>query len=182
MLNKHKRECIAIEGYLTQAKLETALKSIVGAENWKGRELNVPRSRRRWDMAYSINGVTTVVEFDGDAHYRDSLKIKVDREKDVAAQEIGYLVVRFPYWLQLTDETIDLYFRLSANILQDFPHGFITTKIFPASFCELGIERFQREMAALPETVKKGVVQSLKDRSKEHGDEYVLPKNLRNVL
>lgn len=173
---------ITINGYLVQEKLETALKAIVGDSNWHGRELLVPGSRRRWDMAYQINRHITVVEFDGDAHYRDSLKIKVDCEKDLVAQQQGYSVVRFPYWLQLTSETAQHFFGLTAEIFQDFPHGFITTKLFPASFCERGIERFERELNSLPATVKNSVLQSLKERSYEHGVDYVLPSALRNLL
>src|ERR1035438_355061 len=43
---------------------------------------------------------------------------------------------------------------LEAEIDQSFPHGFITTKLFPASFCELGIERFRAELLALPGSVR----------------------------
>jgi hypothetical protein len=75
--------------------------------------------------------------FDGDEHYRNTLKIKNDREKDEMARCGGYRVVRIPYWVQLTSETLKHYFHLEAEIIQDFPHGFISTKVFPASFCEL---------------------------------------------
>ena len=58
-------------------------------------------------------------------------------------------VVRVPYWVQLDRTTLGHYFGLSAEIEQRFPHGFITTKLFPASYCELGVERFRRELEAL---------------------------------
>ncbi len=173
---------ITIEGYLTQAKLETAIRAIVGDGNWRGRELIVPNSRRRWDMAYSIGDQITIVEFDGDKHYWDSLKIKVDAEKDAVAYSLGYKVVRFPYWVQLTQETALHYFGMDAEISQNFPHGFITTKIFPASFSELGITRFTGELQSLPNNTKNAVIQSLRDRSGEHGADYVLPSSLRNLL
>lgn len=173
---------ITIEGYLLQGKLESALRQLVGEENWRGRELRVPDSRRRWDMAYQIQDHTTVVEFDGDQHYWDSLKIKVDTEKDAVAKSLGYSVVRIPYWVQLTTETAQHYFGLPAQISQDFPHGFITTKIFPASFSEMGVSRFSRELSALPETTKNAVLSSLRDRAQEHGAEYVLPQSLRHML
>lgn len=173
---------ITIEGYLLQGKLESALKQLVGEANWLGRELRVPDSRRRWDMAYEIQGHTTVVEFDGDQHYWDSLKIKVDVEKDTVAHSLGYSVVRIPYWVQLTTETVQHYFGIQAQIAQDFPHGFITTKIFPASFSELGVSRFFREISALPGSTKNAVISSLQDRAQEHGIEYVLPPSLRHML
>ena len=173
---------ITIEGYLLQGKLESALKQMVGEENWCGRELRVPDSKKRWDMAYQIQGHTTIVEFDGDQHYWDSLKIKVDAEKDAVANSLGYSVVRIPYWVQLTTETAQHYFGIEAQISQNFPHGFITTKIFPASFSEMGVSRFSREFSALPENTKNAVVSSLRDRSQEHGTDFVLPPSLRYML
>lgn len=173
---------ISINGYLLQAKLEKALKEIVGDKAWRGSEVRLPTGRRRWDMSYELDGTIYVVEFDGDAHYRDSLKIKIDNEKDAVAREHSIRVIRFPYWVQLTSETLAHYFGLVATISQDFPHGFISTKVFPASFCELGIERFRHEMASLPAQVKDSVIASLNHRSTEHGVDYVLPKSLQNWL
>ena len=173
---------IVIEGYLVQSKLEHALQAIVGAGNWKGREVRLPTGRWRWDMSCQAGDRAMVVEFDGDEHYRNTLKIQVDEQKDRIAAEYGYHVVRIPYWVQLTTETLLHYFGLSANIHQDFPHGFITTKVFPASFCELGILRFEQELYSLPASVREAVVLSLRARANEHGAKYVIPTRLQNVL
>ena len=173
---------VTIDGYLVQSKLEDALCKIVGSDCWRGRETRLPVGRRRWDMSYEIDGQITVVEFDGDEHYRNTLKIKTDEEKDQVAMEYGLRVVRIPYWIQLTTETLHHYFKLSAVIRQDFPHGFITTKIFPASFCELGVARFERELTSLPAGVRNAVAASLRERCREYGNAYVVPSSLRNVL
>ena len=133
-------------------------------------------------MAYWRDGQITVVEYDGDEHYRHSIKIKTDRAKDDAARTLGYQVARFPYWVQLDNTTARHYFGLEAEIQQSFPHGFITTKLFPASFCELGIERFRTELAGLPQAVRESVIASLRDRVQEHGLEFVLPVALVNTL
>ena len=173
---------ISIEGYLVQSKLESAIKQIVG-DGWRGRELRVPGTKRRWDMAYEMDRKTTVIEFDGDEHFWNSLKIKVDREKDKIAADVGYTVVRIPYWVQLTTETLKFYFGLEAEIEQSFPHGFISKKaLLPASYCELGIDRFRNEIKALPSTVRNAVIASLQDRIKEHGMEYVIPKTLNDLI
>jgi hypothetical protein len=71
---------------------------------------------------------------------------------------------------------------LEAEIDQSFPHGFITTKLFPASFCELGIERFRAELLALPGSVRDAVISSLRQRVAEHGLQYVLPKSLAAII
>jgi hypothetical protein len=173
---------ITIESYLTQAKLASALKQLID-ESWIGEEVTVAAgSRRRWDMAYLSAEGTVVVEYDGDPHYCNTIRIKADREKDRVAADLGFRVVRFPYWIQLTSEMLAHYFELSAEIRQDFPHGFVTTKIFPASFCEIGVERFEHELRDLPSGVRMSVVQSLRDRAKEHGIEYVLPSKLRGLI
>ena len=94
---------IQIDGYLVQKKLERALIAVVGQAAWRGREVRVVTgSRRRWDMVYEDPSGMVAVEFDGDEHYRHTLKIKTDREKDELARRAGYKVVRFPYWVQLS--------------------------------------------------------------------------------
>lgn len=166
---------VTIEGYLVQSKLATALCAIVGDANWRGHEVRLPVGRRRWDMSYAIDGQVTVVEFDGDEHYRNTLKIKADEEKDAIAAVHGLQVVRVPYWVQLTTDTLAHYFGLSATIGQSFPHGFIITKMFPASFCALGVARFMRELSEIPPAVRVAVLQSLQARVAEHGTPYVVP-------
>jgi hypothetical protein len=174
---------VQIDGCLLQHKLEQVLAAIVGSAAWRGKEVQVISGRRqRWDMVYVGALGKVAVEFDGDEHYRHTLKIKSDLEKDELAKLGGYGVVRVPYWVQLTSETLEHYFSLEADIIQDFPHGFITTKVFPASFCELGIARFERELNSVPTTVRRAVISSLRDRSREHGIEYVVPQKLTGLL
>ena len=110
------------------------------------------------------------------------MKIKADQEKDVLASENRMRLVRIPYWVQLDSMMARHWFGLEANIEQSFPHGFITTKLFPASFCELGVARFRRELDALPAQVRFAVVASLRERVSEHGIEYVLPRELRALV
>jgi hypothetical protein len=171
---------ITIEGYLTEIKLASALEQLVG-DSWAGCQVPLPGSRRKWDMAFNQDGSLVPVEYDGDSHYRDSLKIKADREKDRVAQENRMRVVRVPYSVQLDNITLQHYFGISAQIRQSFPHGVISTKLFPASFCELGIERFKHDLHALPSPVRDAVIQSLRERIGEYGLEYVLPSSLSTL-
>jgi len=133
-------------------------------------------------MSYQSDGTTTVVEYDGDEHYRHSIKIKGDRAKDEVTRTEGYRVVRFPYWLQLDSVTLHHYFGLEARIQQSFPHGFITPRLFPASFCELGIERFRAELLAIPPSIREAVISSLREAVAEHGLQYVLPTSLVHLI
>ena len=170
-----------IQGYLTEGRLAAALKELL-ADQWLGSQISLGGTRQRWDMSCRLGGVTCVVEYDGDEHYRHSIKIKADRAKDAIARTAGYCVIRFPYWVQLDAVTLQHFFGISAVVHQSFPHGFITTKLFPASFCELGIARFQAELIALPEVVTDNVLKSLRERVSEHGLEYVLPSALAHII
>jgi len=80
-------------------------------------------------------GLATVVEYDGDEHYRHSIKIKADRAKDAVARAAGYCVIRVPYWIQLDAVTLQHFFGISAVVHQSFPHGFITTKALSENKC-----------------------------------------------
>ena len=174
---------VIVDGFLIQEKLEVALKAIVGY-GWKGREIVIPGTQKRWDMAFEKNGQTFIIEYDGDEHYRNSLAIKTDKHKDLIARNLGFITVRIPYWIQLTNETFIHYFGFDANIniIQSFPHGFITTVFFPASYCEMGIDRFINEINILPDNVKNSVIKSLKKKVKIYGVEYILPKQLRSLI
>jgi hypothetical protein len=172
---------IAIDSYLTERKLKIALQELF-ADDWIGGQVSLPGSRRKFDMAFREGSTIVLVEYDGDEHYRNSLKVKADKEKDALAANYEIRVVRVPYWTQLDRLMVKHWFGLDAEVDQTFPHGFITTKLFPASFCELGIQRFIQELAALPVKVRESVIASLKDRVAEHGIEYVVPEQLRILL
>ena len=166
---------ITYEGYLTQDKLLDILNQL---PEFKliGKEVQVAfKNRKRWDFLFEVNGKQIVVEFDGDAHYRDSLRIKSDTEKNEIAFQTNLKVVRIPYWLQLTTKTFTHLFGFapSKEISNNFPHGFIVTKVFPASSCSLGIKRYSKELSLLPKEIKEEILFSLEDRVKEYGKEYV---------
>jgi hypothetical protein len=172
---------VVIESYLTELKLAAALQQLV-CEAWAGGQVSLPGSRRRFDMAFRSGGTTVLVEWDGPEHYRDSLKIRADRQKDELAAANGMRLVRVPYWVQLDRVMARHWFGLEAEIEQTFPHGFITTKLFPASFCELGVARFRLDLESLPAAVREAVVVSLHKWVAEYGIEYVLPTELRELV
>lgn len=172
---------IVVESYLTERKLKAVLQKIYGNQ-WIGGQISLPGSRRKFDMAFRVRGIVILVEYDGDEHYRNSIKIKADKEKDVLAEENGMHLVRIPYWIQLDSVMVRHWFGIEVDIDQSFPHGFITTKLFPASFCELGIARFRQELASLPAEVRNAVIDSLREQVEAHGVEYVLPITLRTLV
>jgi len=168
-----------IESYLTQQKLKIILEN-----NFKilNEEFRVENTRMHWDFLCEINNQICVVEFDGDLHYRDSLLIMRDRKKDTIAAKLNYKTIRIPYWVQLNNVTSKFFFGIECNIKQDFNHGFIKTKVFPASFCQLGLERFENEYLKYPNEIQLQTQQSLRDRINEYGEEFVITSGLKNIL
>lgn len=172
---------VTIKGFLTEENLITALQTILTPQSVTIHH-KLPGSGYVWDGAFTRNRRLVLVEYDGDDHYRSSLKIKSDILKTDYAIKLGCQVVRIPYWVQLDAVTLKYYFDLSAKVVQDFPHGFITTQYFPASFCELGVVRFKKELESLPAEIRHAVVLSLQERTGEHGLTYVLPRSLRKLV
>lgn len=163
---------IEVDGYLTQQKLIDIVRNIPEFMNIL-LESRVGDTRCRWDILVDYNGKKIAIEFDGDRHYWDSTTIRLDNIKNKIAEESGIKVIRIPYFIQLTKETFKYYFGFSIDIEQDFPHGFITTKIFPASYSRLGYLRYTNELKNLPENIVKDIDNSLKKQSEKYGSEYV---------
>lgn len=160
-----------IDGYLTEQKLLPVLEA-----NFDSilTQVRVEKTRKRWDYVCKKNDETYVVEFDGSRHYMFSLVIKSDMEKDEIATKLGYKIVRIPYFIQLTNETFEYFFgfKTKEHIEQDFPHGFIASKDFPASFCPLGLIRYHDEVNN--KLVQQDIFKSLDDRAKEYGRQFVI--------
>jgi hypothetical protein len=168
-----------IKGFLREARLAEIIGALVPDRFVP--QFKIDERQFRWDIKYETPKGRYLVEYDGDEHYRNTVVIRSDEEKDRLARANGFTSVRFPYWLQLDSFTLEHFFGLSAEIDQMFPHGFITTKLFPASFCEKGVARFAREFGQLPEHLRVAVLSSLRDRAAELGAEYVLPTPLQHL-
>lgn len=162
---------VKYEGYLTQQKLENLL-----ADAFAG-HLSVFETEKkidglpnhRWDVYVEfLSGKKITVDFDGDQHYRNMFVIEHDIMKDDSAYEQEIIPIHIPYWVQLTDETAKHYFGDlfdGIHIEQDYPHGFIKSKIFPASYCAMGVERFLDELFNLPQGAYDIVLDNMIDQA-----------------
>lgn len=110
----------------------------------------VPGAAGRYRPDYRSERYRLVIEFDGNQHYQRAAHVLRDGEKDKLFAAAGYRVVRIPYFVQLDAKVIDVLFGglvRDRTPLKAFPHGFIASEVvFPADFCELGIERFRSDL------------------------------------
>ena len=169
--------------YLTEARLKNILKEIAPEYNFVHNK-GVPEAvnkRRRPDFRCERNKL--IIEFDGDTHYCKSQRIIVDAEKDKDYQNLGYRVVRIPYFVQLTSKVCEYVFDKRFEIEQKYPQGFNDRKAtLPADYCELGITKFLADLE-IYSFHKREIILSLKNKIQEKGNiDLVLPKSIQNII
>lgn len=114
----------------------------------------VPKSGIRNRPDYRIEDIKLIVEFDGDSHFTSSNTILNDISKDYVYKNMGYNIIRIPYWIQLDDvvlwELFNDYLKKETtewsfyeDIASEYPLGFIDKKAkLPSDYSELGLERY----------------------------------------
>lgn len=159
--------------YLTENKLKELLTSVyINIQS----NVNVPNTKMRWDFLINNN---TIVEFDGDSHYCNIDVIRRDTLKDNIAKSLNYNTIRIPYFIQLNNQSFFYYFKKSIDIIQNYPHGFINPKAtLPASYCEMGIQRFINEIKLLPKNIILDISNSLYNKLNKYEICYILPNKI----
>jgi len=134
-----------------------------------------------------------VVEFDGVNHYMDTKVVLNDLERDKWFQSLGYIVVRIPYWIQLSSDVIHDLFHVEVhdkfcelNYSFYFPETkSVDPNILPGNMCELGRERFIREFNKFSTKIQVQILEDLLMCLKNVDDslvEYFLPKYVFDKL
>ena len=168
--------------YLTEANLSDALKEIFPSEKFVHDKIVVSSGiKSRPD--YVFENLKLIVEFDGDQHYRSAKKIKTELKKNNFFQNLGYTVIRIPYFIQISSATIEHLFVKKISYNQIYPHGFISkTVVMPCDFCELGIKKFEKDLERFS-YIKNDIIKSLQEKVIELGDlEFVVPSSLEYLL
>lgn len=114
--------------------------------------------RKRPD--YRSEEMKMIVEFDGLQHYTSPTHILRDFENTKYYEEIGYTVVRIPYFVQLTNEVVKQLFGVSVNE-ELFPEGIPSLgpkgENTPAFLCSRGIKRMAMEYQRFPEQYRTNI-------------------------
>jgi len=168
--------------YLDESSLERFLRERLDPDVI--RDKTVPDLPNRFRPDFRSQALKIIVEYDGDQHYRQAAKILKDRERDVILSNAGYRVIRIPYFVQLTGPVIRLLFGSAIADTRDFksfPHGFIAqTVVFPADFCELGVQRFLADLTRFG-CIADDIRTSLAAAVERLGDwQLVYPPSLRD--
>ena len=167
-------------GYLTEAKLGVLLE-----DSFKASFIHNKCFIGKTRPDYRNDELKLIVEFDGWQHYTKASQVLADQEKDKAEMSLGYNVIRWPWFVQWSSETVKHFLGIDVIVKQVYPHGFNDkTCVLPADFCELGIKKFKKDLASLDGNVKDCIVSSLiaKAETAKHGIAEVLPPQLASLV
>ena len=120
---------------------------------------------------YVCEELKIIVEFDGESnqrkgHYSDAITCLKDENHTEIFEALGYKVIRIPFYIQLDRCTISYYFNIDYDgeplHKMYFDHGFLHSNIcFPSNFCQLGMERFVKELKSLPLNLSHEIIFTL---------------------
>lgn len=122
--------------------------------------------RKRPD--YRSEKLKMIVEFDGIQHYTSPDIILNDEKNTKFYESLGYKVVRIPYFIQLTNETVKILFN--KDIKEPlFPNNIAslsyTCRNTPAYLCLMGIERMKKELNKFPLQKKVNIEYLIKENN-----------------
>ena len=146
--------------YLTEENLGKVLNVLYPNFEWihDKKFQAVKGIRHNFRPDYCCHELKMCIEFDGPDHFTKANVIQAGFNKDEVLKELGYKVIRVPYFIQLDTEGIRYFFNLSVEFDYGFKHGFISKSVpLPANFCEQGIWKFKSIMYELKVAEENGV-------------------------
>lgn len=112
-----------------------------------------------------------VIEVDGLPHYQSSATVFADISKDMYYKQLGYSVIRIPYWLQITpefckhvlhkdvQEACNLYFSFfDVKDANQYIHCYAGAASCIGSMCEIGRYRFIEQFNKLDQSLQNIVM------------------------
>jgi len=132
---------------------------------------------------FQCKNLKMLVEFDGFGHYTKSEDVFLDQMKDEHFGELGYTIVRIPYFVQPCASTIKTLFGLDLEYPQKYKHGFHDDNVkLPADFCAAGFECFVRDLERFSD-IKLEILASLQPWVEKLGHkDRVLPRCIQHLL
>lgn len=161
---------ISYEDHLIEQKLGEVLAQVFSASKIVP-QFKVGESRQRVD--YMIREPYNLCyEFDGEAHYTSRATQERDERKDKILTDMGFKVVRIPYFIQIRPDTVGRIFEVEGLKVDSsevkFAHGFIHPKaVRPRDFNYYGMGRFVHDLTFRFPEAKKEVLKTLEKEDAE---------------
>lgn len=153
--------------YFTEDKLESLLKELYPSHVFI-RDKVVPNSGINARPDFRCDELKLIVEYDGERHFRLVKAQMLDELKDKVYKEMGYKIIRIPYFIQPSKPFLKYFFGIDKNLEQTYPHGFINTlAALPSDFNSLGAEIYKNIMREIPKEIRAEIEKSLERKTKE---------------
>ena len=103
---------------------------------------------------YRCEGYKIIVEFDGLPHYSNPEQILKDCKNTKQYEELGYSVIRIPYFIQLTNKNVEKLFGVKVEIdlcPANISSLAVELRNTPAYLCVDGIKRMAKIFRMFPD-------------------------------
>ena len=134
--------------------LDTYLKVIFpNTKDWI-HDKRVPNCIKNTRPDYRSESLKLIIEFNGLDHYTKPNIILKDIEKEKMYKDMGYKVVKIPFFIQLTNQAVEKMFGVIVKeqlFDGNVPSLLICDKCTPAYLCPLGIKRMAEDFQKYPE-------------------------------
>lgn len=174
------KNTVHYDGYLIEKKLGEVLSEIINLDKYEIRK-QYRVNKQRCDFMLvdtETNKPMIAYEFDGPQHYQSSHAFSLDREKDSAVRELGAILIRVPYFVQLREDTLDYFFpNIDLTSTVEYPHGFIDRKApLPTTFTDEGLHFFCHQLSTMPESVGLQIWNSMVEKGVDASSLKFWPK------
>lgn len=109
---------------------------------------------------YRCEELKLIIEYDGIPHYTKPDVILRDRRNTTIYENLGYKVVRIPFFIQLTNQAVKKLFGIEVTESL-FPDGYPSLGLqgqnTPAYLCPLGLRRMAEEFRKFPDQYKTNI-------------------------
>ena len=109
---------------------------------------------------YRTEQLKLIIEFDGLQHYTKPDIIEKDYRLTEVYTQLGYKVVRIPYFIQLTNKAVKTLFSIDIQddlFDESIPSLGIQGLNTPAYLCPAGVKRMAQEFKRFPEQYKTNI-------------------------
>ena len=181
------------KGEMTEANLLVVAKIFWPDGNWghqKRFRYDPSNKRKFYQVDCCSETMRLIWEYEGPDHYENVWKLKRDDERRDFFEKLGYRFLRWPYYLQLTEDVARHFFadsfsqsKYNEAIAKVYgveeakdvlSPGLHTSKNTPANFIPRGNRRFFQELNSLPSSVSAQVAESLRRYIAEVDDKYLV--------
>lgn len=114
----------------------------------------IPKAGRMFRPDWRNENLKLVIEFDGVQHYQRPTEIVKDEERTKFYEDLGYKVIRIPFFIQLSNNAVKELFDVDVNERlfneREYPSMNVEERCTPAFMCPAGIKRMAKEFKRFP--------------------------------